>query len=523
MEDEKDIKEFLSYKKSLLIAPAGYGKTYSIVQCVKYASGKSLILTHTHAGISAIKNKLNEQDIPKQSYQIETITSYAQKYVKAYYTGNIPDTNSSDEYWAFILKEAEKIFLNQHIKDVLSASYDRLFVDEYQDCTMSQHKMVLALAETLNTHILGDPLQGIIDFDKNEILVDFNKDLEDFEKVDGLSTPYRWKQKGSNEKLGDFLVETREFLRQNLEENKQNRLDLSVNKQRAFKLIKTDGDATKYNEFKNLSDNKDKETGLFRTYKEAVRAILENKYNKSELESLLIIMPDVYHPKKRNIELRAELKTRLGFPKLFLVESIDDKSFYELALTADKIIEDKLTENLSLLKEQLLNQLFSSSEINNWINEKYKIRNKTKEEDLSNHDELERRVNVFKVEPNTNNLNKVLCFFKEELALNCNRPSIYYSLRDALISTEDGNSVYDTMVSHRNRIRRVGRKIDGKCIGTTALTKGLEFDTVVILDAHNFKCPKNLYVAMTRASKNLIIFSKTPILEPYKKKKIKNL
>ena len=71
------------------------------------------------------------------------------------------------------------------------------------------------------------------------------------------------------------------------------------------------------------------------------------------------------------------------------------------------------------------------------------------------------------------------------------------------------------MVLQRNKIRKIGRKVDEKCIGTTLLTKGLEFDAVIIVDAHKFRCPKNLYVAMTRATKKLIIFSKENILRPY--------
>lgn len=55
------------------------------------------------------------------------------------------------------------------------------------------------------------------------------------------------------------------------------------------------------------------------------------------------------------------------------------------------------------------------------------------------------------------------------------------------------------MINQRNKFRRVGRKIDGKCLDTVELTKGLEFDTVIILDAETFKNPKELYVAMTRA------------------------
>ncbi len=54
-----------------------------------------------------------------------------------------------------------------------------------------------------------------------------------------------------------------------------------------------------------------------------------------------------------------------------------------------------------------------------------------------------------------------------------------------------------------------------RCIGTTLLTKGLELDTVVILDAHTFDCRKNFYVAITTARKRLIISTNNTILSPY--------
>jgi superfamily II DNA or RNA helicase len=42
-----DYQAFVDSEKSLLIAPAGYGKTFTIVECLKYTTGKQLILTHT--------------------------------------------------------------------------------------------------------------------------------------------------------------------------------------------------------------------------------------------------------------------------------------------------------------------------------------------------------------------------------------------------------------------------------------------------------------------------------------------
>ena len=69
------------------------------------------------------------------------------------------------------------------------------------------------------------------------------------------------------------------------------------------------------------------------------------------------------------------------------------------------------------------------------------------------------------------------------------------------------NSIYENMIEYKNRIRQIGKKIEGKCLGTTLLTKGLEFDTVVIVDAHLFSDKRNFYVAISRACKNVIILT----------------
>ena len=67
------------------------------------------------------------------------------------------------------------------------------------------------------------------------------------------------------------------------------------------------------------------------------------------------------------------------------------------------------------------------------------------------------------------------------------------------------------MKETRNIIRRAGGKVHAKCSGTTLLTKGLEFNTVVILEAKNYDHPKHLYVAISRCCKRLIIFSETTV------------
>jgi len=513
---DKIIEEFLSQERSLLIAPAGYGKTYTIVQCVKEAEGKSLILTHTHAGVAALKNALKEQQIDKKCYEIETITSYAQKYVKAYCAETLPDITDKN-YWIFILEKAEEIFKNTHIKDVVKKTYSQLFVDEYQDCTLSQHKVILAISESIPTHILGDPLQGIMDFNKEtDPLVSFyNDDLKDFTQTSELSIPHRWQKEGNNSTLGEYLVNIREKLIDNLENNAKNEIDLTENSNNSFLFIKTSGNAYSYNGINSETNIPNKQTNKNYTYKELLKCILNNPKNSPSYESLLVISKPPYIRNKSQVEIRADLKSMLYYPTLHLLEAIDEKSFYELSNVADEIITEGLNANLKKLYEFLVN-LFNKTDIDKWINTKsYNLIRKTNEEDKQISDEIQELIVTFNNSKQPLLFGKIIEYFYYTLKLKCNRTEFIHSILNAIKMTEHGNSIYKTMVEQRNKFRRVGRKVDGKCLGTVALTKGLEFDTVVILDAESFKNPKELYVAMTRACKNLIIFSQNTKLQPF--------
>lgn len=76
----------------------------------------------------------------------------------------------------------------------------------------------MALSEILPTHVLGDPLQGIFSFRKQQ-LVEFDKDLKGFEKFE-LEEPWRWKN--TNPELGMCLMKIRKKL-----ENKED-IDLNT-------------------------------------------------------------------------------------------------------------------------------------------------------------------------------------------------------------------------------------------------------------------------------------------------------
>lgn len=473
-----DIQNFVSKPKSLLIAPAGYGKTHTIAESLKNTKGKQLILTHTHAGVSSIKEKLKNAKISNKSFNVETITSFAQKYVLSFYTKQeeIPKQEDTNNYYPFIIKEADKIINLKPISKVIVSTYNGLFVDEYQDCTTAQHSLILSLSNLLPTRILGDQLQGIFDFNNGK-LVDFSHEsMKEFKSnLFELDTPWRWYNNGRTD-LGDELKKIREKL------IKKESVDLRI-----YKSIETH--VFNENELTDFKPNR---------YSALIWKIFRNED------------PLLMHPDSTSIHPRLSVVRK--FNNIFsLLESIDNKDFYKYSIEIDKAD----TNNINSIIFKICLAIFKKTEVRKWLNDKGAIAKRGEEDKIL--------INPLKLNLESLNKNKSLKvisnsfqIIKDSLNITCYRRELLKSIIDALYDAHSNNiTVYDSMVKKRNEIRRMGKKIYGNCIGTTLLTKGLEFDTVVILNAHNFNCPKHLYVALTRASKRLIVVTASPILNPY--------
>lgn len=462
-----DYQSFVNGDKTVLIAPAGYGKTYTIVECLKYTRGKQLILTHTHAGVASIKSKLQESKNREINCNVETISSFAQKYVNHFYYGvDVPLPEDANNYHSFMLKKLFEILKSNIVQLIIQSSYSGLFVDEYQDCSKSQHQIIMLLSDIIPTHLLGDPLQGIFNF--NDDLVDMTLDLIHFDKHSDLSVPQRWFNCKKYE-LGNALKDVRDLLQQNKAIN-LNHYSKSIQTYQINEADKYQSGSNYYKQIKKLSGEDD----------------------------ILIIDP-----------VSNSINSRVKFIQLFkeykLIESIDDKDFYNLAKKCDHFIDNSSDDNLF----NILSILFNKTGLKYWFNEHgFK---KKKDSDEQNEIFKIRQLYADKI-----SLKKILIATKKLKEIKCYRISLFNSLLKAIdLANEKSTSIYDGMVEQRNILRRSGRKISGKCIGTTLLTKGLEFNTVVILDAHKFMCPKNLYVAMTRCKNELIIFTKHMVLEPY--------
>jgi DNA helicase-2/ATP-dependent DNA helicase PcrA len=496
-----DYHAFVSGRKTMLIAPAGYGKTHTIAECLKYTIGKQLILTHTHAGVASIKEKIKKSDIGQKKYSIETISSFAQKYSHAFCTGkNIPDQEAK-EYHAFVVRKAMEILASPTVKRVLAASYAGLFVDEYQDCAKDQHAMISALSVVLPTHILGDPMQGIFDF--NGDAVDFQTDLDEYIKFPELSIPHRWYRDENSKGLGDMLKVYRDLL-----------------KLRQPISLTSSPDNGLYVMSVNPGDLFNPES----PYAKGLKKLIQNPDNQPEYESLLVIVPEYVEVKdndvrvpKGDIKHRAQIRAQIDYSKsLRLLEAIDDGSFYAIAKKADGLIDGigRARKKTIRIRKDACDAIFNKTDLDVWFNNTG-LKNKRSESDKKRSVKMQIKIEAFINTPSANNLHDVILEAKNGLKLKYKRDEIVFSFLQSLKEAEQSSiSVYEAMKKRRNTIRRSGRKIHGKCIGTTLLTKGLEFDTVAILDAHRFECPKHLYVALTRCCKKLIIFTEqTTLLE----------
>lgn len=203
-------EELAAATRAVVVAAAGCGKTRLIADAVNAAPDtRQLILTHTHAGVHAVRQKLRTQGVTTSRAHVATIDGFALRWAAGYpSTSGLTATTPRDDQWSQVHPAARRVLVRPLTIDHLRRTYDGIFVDEYQDCSQSQHQMIGALAEALPTRVVGDPMQGIFDFRPDDPLVDFDEHVFPlFERLEDLEHPHRWAQ--SNPELGLWLRDAR--------------------------------------------------------------------------------------------------------------------------------------------------------------------------------------------------------------------------------------------------------------------------------------------------------------------------
>lgn len=203
-------KTLLGVRRGSVVAPAGHGKTELIAKLTGLA-GRTLVLTHTHAGVHALRSRMGRLGINPRAVAVDTIASWASRYTAAFPTlgrplGRMPVGNE----WSQLYTGGLDVLSASPIRDVIAASYERVLVDEYQDCDLPQHHLVIALAEQLPTIVFGDPMQGIFGFRGNPSVSWDGDVFPEFPLVGTLEEPMRWKK--TNPLLGEWIAHVRRQL-----------------------------------------------------------------------------------------------------------------------------------------------------------------------------------------------------------------------------------------------------------------------------------------------------------------------
>lgn len=198
-----------SIVNAAIVAPAGHGKT-EIIANVAALGKRALVLTHTHAGVYAIRARLKRLGISSQRFSVDTIARWSMRYAHAFpRVAQPPSGMPQGAEWDQLYRGARNALNVSAIRDVVTSSYDRILIDEYQDCNGLQHDLAVELSNIIPTLIFGDPMQGIFEFAGATLRWD-GEIHEQFPLAGTLETPHRWTNK--NPELGQWIAETREKL-----------------------------------------------------------------------------------------------------------------------------------------------------------------------------------------------------------------------------------------------------------------------------------------------------------------------
>lgn len=463
-----ELDKIIKMPNAAIIAPAGHGKTEMISDIVRYADGKQLLLTHTHAGVDAIKNRLKKKNISKEKYTVTTIAAFCIKWCMSYNNTGCFDVSLSplngkreaQKYYAQLYRGAKIILATDWAGSVLKASYTGVVVDEYQDCIQEQHELILAMNKHLPVRVLGDPMQGIYSFAGQ--LVDWNH-LE-FPIVDVDTKPWRWSK--SNPGLGEYLIALREELMPALD-NQCCSVQIDSENENV-KIIAPDK-FTGYSHLKELSRYSS--------------VIYITKWPRQQLK-FCVQLPGIFQ-----YDEKQDCDELFSYAELF-----DVKTGAELVLEVIKFIAECSTGVAKALKSYIERLKVNSFDFN-------RIKKNADFGDIL----VETAPN-----PTKETILKILAWasantdfkqYRTELLLEMMR-SVKFAINHEISINEAANHI-------RKDAGLQKRYTDFKYTSSrTLLSKGLEFDCVII-DMTESISAKDFYVAMTRAKEKIFIISDT--------------
>ncbi len=431
-----------------------------------------LVLTHTNAGVAALRGRLEGANVNPRSYRLSTIDGWAMRLVSTFpaRSGAAPNcltlANPKTDY-PNIRNAAFGLLKSGHIRDVIHASYSRLLVDEYQDCSLHQHGIVYCTAATLPSCLLGDPMQGIFGFQGR--LVDWATDVcAHFPLVGELTTPWRWKNAGT-ESFGQWLLNVRKKLLA------REAIDLRTAPSNVT-WVHLDGTENRKRQLKAAATRAPDEGGS------------------------VLIIGDAINPAGQR-EFASQT------PGAVTVESVDLRDLVTFAEKFDLSQPDAVNHVIDFAQSVMTN--VGAAEM---IRRVDSLRRGTARKAAS---EAEQAALDFTTSPSHTSAGALLAEIGRQGGVRAHRPGVLQACLRTLRSCKEGepNALYEAAIRVREQNRALGRSLPRRAVGSTLLLKGLEAEVAVILNADALDA-HNLYVAMTRSSKALVVCSSNPILQP---------
>lgn len=468
----KEVPDLLKIERGCVSAPAGCGKTHLIASTLARHDGPKpiLVLTHTNAGVAALKKRLDGFSVPTRNYRLATIDGWALQLISTFplRSGHDPvllELKSPGNDYSALKAHALSVLTEGHVDDVVRASYSRLFVDEYQDCMKPQHDIVVALAGLLPTCVLGDDLQCIFGWTGPKVGWQ-SEVLKFFPLVAELDVPHRWDNAGCHE-LGQWLLGIRPLLRAGLP------IDLST--------------APKEVEWVEISGPTDSAT------------LLKAARTASPISGGSVLILCAGNNKKRQQDVARHT------PGAVVVENVDLTDFVTFAETFsfdDKTATDDLIDFATSVMTGV-----DGSQMKARVKS---LRNGTATKSAS---DAEQAALDFTANPSPANANAMLVQINKQGGVRPHRPAILSACLKTLNSCVDAEGFHELAMAVREQQRIVGREIKGRAVGSTLLLKGLEADVAVLLDTHSFTA-QDLYVALTRGARKVVVCSEKTVIKP---------
>jgi DNA helicase-2/ATP-dependent DNA helicase PcrA len=190
-------------------SPAGCGKTEAIVRTVGgFCAETQLVLTHTHAGVDALRQRFRDHSVPSAKFHVDTIAGWAWGWVRKYPDNAGYEGATDIAEWANVYAAMTALLDKDFVARGILNSYAGIIVDEYQDCTLPMHILIARLKALLPCRVLGDELQGIFDFNSEPLVGWADVRTEFRHDLGALDTPHRW-IKAENRVLGQWLLDNR--------------------------------------------------------------------------------------------------------------------------------------------------------------------------------------------------------------------------------------------------------------------------------------------------------------------------